>query len=139
MSAHIRPVRTRGAPAPVAGAPYSQGIDVTGSRIVIASGQVPVDPATGVLDGGDAAAQTRRVLANLRAVLEAGGASLQDVVKTTVFLTDLAGDFAAMNAVYAEVFAGHAPARSTVGVAALPLGARVEIEAWAVVPEDDED
>ena len=139
MSAHIRPVRTRGAPATGAGAPYSQGIDVTGSRIVIASGQVPVDPATGALDGGDAAAQTRRVLVNLRAVLEAGGASLQDVVKTTVFLTDLAGDFAAMNAVYAEVFAGHAPARSTVGVAALPLGARVEIEAWAVVPEDDED
>jgi 2-iminobutanoate/2-iminopropanoate deaminase len=136
---HIRAIRTSSAPAPVQGAPYSQGVDVTGQRMVFASGQVPVDPATGALDGGDAAAQTRRVLANLRAVLEAGGASLRDVVKTTVFLTDLAGDFGAMNAVYAEVFAGHAPARSTVGVAALPLGARVEIEAVAVVPEDEED
>jgi len=139
VSSHIRLVRTAAAPAPVQGAPYSQGVDVTGQRMVFASGQVPVDPATGALDGEDVAAQTRRVLANLRAVLEAGGASLRDVVKTTVFLADLAADFAAMNAVYGEVFAGHAPARSTVGVAALPLGARVEIEAIAVVPEDEED
>ncbi len=139
MSRHIRPVRTTAAPAPVAGAPYSQGIDVTGTRMVFASGQVPVDPVTGALDGEDVATQTRRALANLRAVLEAGGASLQDVVKTTVFLTDLAADFGAMNAVYAEVFGGHAPARSTVGVAALPLGARVEIEAVAVVEDDEDD
>lgn len=141
MTHHIRAIRTESAPAPVAGAPYSQGIDVTGSRLVFASGQVPVDPATGALDGDDITTQTRRVLRNLRAVLEAGGASLPDVVKTTVFLTDLSGDFAAMNAVYAQVFAGHAPARSAVGVAALPLGARVEIEAVAVVEdtEDDDD
>jgi 2-iminobutanoate/2-iminopropanoate deaminase len=139
VSHHIRTVRTAAAPAPVAGAPYSQGIDVTGTRMVFASGQVPVDPATGALEGDDVGTQTRRVLANLRAVLEGGGASLRDVVKTTVFLTDLAADFGTMNAVYAEVFAGHAPARSTVGVAALPLGARVEIEAVAVIDESEDD
>lgn len=138
MSSNLRRVRTDAAPAPVAGAPYSQAIDAAGSRMVFVSGQVPVDPATGALDGGDVAAQTRRVLANLRAVLEAGGASLQDVVKTTVFMTDLGG-FGDMNAVYAEAFGGHAPARSTVGVAALPLGALVEIEAIAVILDEDDD
>ncbi len=101
--------------------------------MVFVSGQVPIDPATGELDGVDVATQARRSLANVRAILEAAGASMTDVVKTTVFLTDMA-DFAAMNAVYAEAFAGHAPARATVAVAGLPMGAIVEIEAIAVPP-----
>lgn len=125
-------LRTDAAPAPVAGAPYSQGMAATCGRMVFTSGQVPVDPATGELCDGDIVVQTRQVLANVRAVLQAGGADMADVAKTTVFLTDLA-DFAQMNDVYAEAFGGHAPARSTIQVAALPLGARVEIEAVAVV------
>lgn len=134
MSGHIEPVRTDAAPAPVIGAPYSQGVVARAGRMVFVSGQLPLDPATGELDGADMASQARRSLANIRAVLEAAGAGMGDVVKTTVFLTDMA-DFAAMNAVYAEAFAGHAPARATVGVAELPLGAIVEIEATAAVPE----
>jgi 2-iminobutanoate/2-iminopropanoate deaminase len=93
-----------------------------------------LDPATGKLVGGDAAAQCRQVLANVAAVLGDLGATLVDVAKTTVFVTDL-GDFAAMNAVYAEAFGEHKPARSTVQVAALPLGAQIEIEAWVYRPE----
>ncbi len=134
----MRVIRTDQAPAPVAGAPYSQAIEAGRGRLLFVSGQVPVDPATGTLVDGDIAAQSRRVLANVRAVLEAGGGGLQDVVKTTVYMTDLA-EFGTMNEVYAEAFAGHAPARATVQVAALPLGARVEIDAIAVVPDDDED
>lgn len=135
----IRPIRTENAPAPVAGAPYSQAIEASGpGRLVFVSGQVPVDPATGAVVDGDITVQTRRVLDNVRAVLEAGGACMQDVVKTTVYMVDL-GAFSAMNEVYAEAFAGHAPARATVQVAALPLGALVEIDAVAVVPEDDDD
>lgn len=133
MSHHVEPVRTEAAPAPVIGAPYSQGVVARGDRMVFVSGQLPLDPATGELDGADMTSQARRSLANVRAILEAAGASMGDVVKTTVFLTDMA-DFVAMNAVYAEAFAGHAPARATVGVAALPLGAIVEIEAIAVLP-----
>ncbi|MFN8110961.1 MAG: Rid family detoxifying hydrolase [Thermoleophilia bacterium] len=130
----LRPVRTEAAPAPVAGAPYSQAISVPCGRMVFVSGQVPVDVATGALDGDDVRTQTARCLTNIRVILEAAGAGMADVAKTTVFLVDMA-DFAAMNAVYAEAFAGHAPARATIGVAALPLGARVEIEAVAVVAE----
>ena len=133
MSHHVEPVRTEAAPAPVVGAPYSQGIIARGDRMVFVSGQLPLDPATGELDGTDVTTQARRSLANVRAILEAAGASMGDVVKTTVFLTDMA-DFAAMNAVYAEAFAGHAPARATVAVAGLPMGAIVEIEAIAVPP-----
>jgi len=133
VSGHIEPVRTEAAPAPVIGAPYSQGMSAPCGRMVFVSGQLPLDPATGELDGRDMTSQARRSLANVLAILRAAGAGMGDVVKTTVFLTDMA-DFPAMNAVYAEAFAGHAPARATVGVAALPLGAIVEIEAIAVLP-----
>jgi 2-iminobutanoate/2-iminopropanoate deaminase len=130
----MRAIRTEAAPAPVAGAPYSQAVAASPGEIVFVSGQVPVDPATGALVEGDVSVQTALVLRHLAAVLEAAGAALADVARTTVFLTDLAGDFPAMNAAYAEAFGGHAPARATVGVAALPLGARVEIEVVAVLP-----
>ena len=101
--------------------------------MVFVSGQLGIDPATGALVGDDVREQAMVVLHHLAAILAASGASMQDVVKTTVYLTDLAGDFGAMNEVYAAAFAGHAPARATVGVAALPLGARVEIDAVAVI------
>jgi 2-iminobutanoate/2-iminopropanoate deaminase len=125
-----RPVPTPSAP-PVAG-PYSAAVRA-GDWLVLA-GQVPLDPATGKLVDGDAAAQCRQVLANVAAVLGDAGATLADVAKTTVFVTDL-GEFAAMNAVYAEAFGDHKPARSTVEVAALPLGAQIEIEAWVYRPD----
>ncbi|HEX3551301.1 MAG TPA: RidA family protein [Candidatus Elarobacter sp.] len=115
--------------APAAIGPYSQAIAAGG--YVFTSGQIALDPATGALVEGDAAAQTRQVMANLRAVLTAAGLSLGAVVKTTIFLVDMK-DFAAVNAVYGEAFAGAPPARSTVAVAALPRDARVEIEAIAV-------
>lgn len=129
MSSALRVIRTESAPAPVAGAPYSQAIAASGAFVFV-SGQVPVDPATGALVEDDITTQTRRVLDNVAAVLGGAGATLADVVKSTVFLVDMS-DFAAMNAVYAEAFGAHAPARSTIGVAALPLGARVEIEVVA--------
>lgn len=116
--------------APAAIGPYSQAIVAGG--FVFTAGQIPLDPATGKLVEGDIAAQTDRVLRNLAAVLEAAGASLSSVVRTTVYLTDI-GDFPTVNEVYARHFAGHAPARSTVQVARLPAGARVEIDAIAVV------
>ncbi|HID62370.1 MAG TPA: RidA family protein [Anaerolineae bacterium] len=115
--------------APAAVGPYSQAVRAGG--FVFAAGQVAIDPAAGKLIEGDIAAQTRQVLANLSAVLEAAGSSLDRVVKTTVFLKDM-GQFKAMNAVYAQFFPSEPPARSTVEVAALPLGALVEIEAIAV-------
>lgn len=118
--------------APKAIGPYSQAIETTRARTLYCSGQIPLDPATGELVPGGIEAQTDRVLENLRAVLEAAGAGLQHVVKTTVFLVDLA-DFAKMNERYGQAFAHHPPARSTVQVAALPRGARVEIEAVAVI------
>jgi 2-iminobutanoate/2-iminopropanoate deaminase len=99
----------------------------------VLAGQVPIVPSTGKLVEGDAAAQCRQVLANIKAVLADCGATLDDVAKTTVFVTDL-GDFAAMNEVYEQAFGDHKPARSTVQVAALPAGARVEIEVWAHQP-----
>lgn len=105
--------------------PYSHAVETDG--LVFLSGQTPLDPATGKLVEGDVAAQTKQCFANLFAVLEAAGLSGDDVVKTTVFLTDMA-NFPAMNAVYAERFASPFPARSTVGVRELPLGAMVEIE-----------
>jgi 2-iminobutanoate/2-iminopropanoate deaminase len=124
-----QPVPTPSAP-PVAG-PYSSAVRA-GDWFVLA-GQVPIDPSTGKLVEGDAAAQCRQVLANVTAVLADCGATLHDVAKTTVFVTDLA-DFAAMNEVYAAAFGDHKPARSTVQVAALPIGARIEIEVWAHRP-----
>lgn len=126
-----QPVPTPNAP-PVAG-PYSAAVRA-GDWLVLA-GQVPLDPATGKLVDGDASAQCRQVLANISAVLADCEATLTDIAKTTVFVTDL-GDFAAMNAIYAESFGEHKPARSTVQVAALPLGAKVEIEAWVYRPVD---
>lgn len=130
----MRLIRTESAPAPVAGAPYSQAVAAVPGELVFVSGQVPVDPATGALVEGDVAVQTRLVLAHVAAILAEAGGSLADVARTTVYLRDLAGDFPAMNAAYAEAFGAHAPARATVGVAALPLGARVEIDAVAVIP-----
>lgn len=125
----VSPVPTPSAPA-VAG-PYSPAVRA-GDWLVLA-GQVPLDPATGQFVTGDAATQARRVLDNIVGVLADCGASLTDVAKTTVFVTDL-GDFAAMNEVYAEVFGDHRPARSTVEVSALPGGAKVEIETWVYLP-----
>ncbi|GAA0270162.1 RutC family protein [Methylorubrum aminovorans] len=115
------------AAAPAAG-PYAQA--VRAGDLVFASGQLPIDPSTGGFPDG-VEAQTRRSLTNLAAVLEAGGASLASVVKTTVFLKDM-NDFSAMNAVYAEHFPSAAPARSTIEVARLPKDALVEIEAVAI-------
>ena len=114
--------------APKAVGPYSQAI-ATG-RLLFCAGQIPLLPATGELIAGEAAAQTKQVLENLGAVLRANRMTYANVVKTTVFLIDLA-DFAAMNEVYALYFPGTFPARSTIQVAALPKGARVEIEAIA--------
>ena len=122
-------IETSGAPA-AAGA-YSQAIAAGG--LVFCAGQVGIDPTTGSLVEGGVEAQTARVLRNLGAVLDAAGVSYQDVVKTTCFLADIA-DFAAFNAVYARFFTDTPPARSTFQVAALPIGARVEIEAIAVRP-----
>jgi 2-iminobutanoate/2-iminopropanoate deaminase len=116
--------------APAAVGPYSQAVRV--GDFVFAAGQVAIDPAAGKLIEGDVAAQTRQVLTNLSTVLEAAGSSLNRVVKTTVFLKDM-GQFKVMNAVYAEFFPSDPPARSTIEVTALPLGALVEIEAIAVV------
>ncbi|MGH7628423.1 MAG: RidA family protein [Gemmatimonadales bacterium] len=124
----MRAVATAGAPKAIG--PYSQGIVVGG--LVFTAGQVALDPATTELVGGGVQEQTARALDNLRAILEAAGSGMGQVVKTTVFLTDMA-DFAEMNAVYAQAFGDHRPARSTVGVKALPRGARVEIEAIATV------
>lgn len=126
MSQLLRPVHTDAAPKAVG--PYSQAIIANG--MVYCAGQIPLDPATGELIVGDVTAEARRVLQNLTAVLAAAGARLDTVVKTTVFLTNL-DDFAAMNAVYAEAFGDHRPARSTIQVSRLPKGARVEIEAIA--------
>jgi len=117
--------------APAAIGPYVQA-RVAG-RTVYCSGQIALDPTTGQLVEGGVTEQTRRVLDNLSAVLVAAGGRLADVVKTTVFLADMA-DFAAMNEVYATAFADPPPARSTVAAAGLPRGARVEIEAIAVLP-----
>ncbi len=114
--------------APAAIGPYSQAIVARG--LVFVSGQIPIDPATGFFVEGGIAAQTRQVLNNLKAVLEAAGSSLAEVIKTTVFVANLA-DFAEMNAVYGEFFPSDPPARATVQAAALPRGALVEIEAIA--------
>ncbi|HUT36592.1 MAG TPA: RidA family protein [Planctomycetota bacterium] len=120
-------ILTSNAPAPVG--PYSQAIRA--GNLVFVAGQIPVDPATNTMPQS-VADQTRVVLRNVQAVLEAAGASLADVVKTTVYLRDL-GEFVAMNQVYAEFFQEAPPARATVEVSGLPKGARVEIEAIAAV------
>jgi 2-iminobutanoate/2-iminopropanoate deaminase len=116
--------------APAAIGPYSQAVGA--GNLLFLSGQIPIDPASGELVQGDIVAQTQRVLENMSAVLAAAGGSLANVVKTTVFLVDLA-DFTAFNTIYAGYFPSSPPARSTVQVAALPKGARVEIEAVALL------
>lgn len=119
--------------APKAIGPYSQAVLSVrgGARTLYCSGQIPLDPATGELVAGDIVAQTERVLENVSAVLGEAGMAFSDVVKTTVFLADLA-DFGKMNEVYAKRFPANPPARSTVQVAALPRGSRVEIEVLAI-------
>ena len=114
--------------APAALGPYSQGIDA--GSIVITSGQVPIDPATGAVVEGAIAEQTRQSLTNVQAVLAAAGLTMDNVIKTTVFLKNM-NDFAAMNEVYATFFTGNPPARSAVEVARLPKDVLVEIEAIA--------
>ncbi|HKB81211.1 MAG TPA: RidA family protein [Thermoanaerobaculia bacterium] len=116
--------------APKAIGPYSQAVRHGG--VIYASGQIALDPATGNLISGDFSAQVRRVFDNLRAVLRAAGADFRNVTRATVYLTDL-GNFQTLNAIYAEVFGEHKPARSTIGVAALPRGAAVEIDLIAMM------
>jgi len=130
MNERKRAIRTDAAPKPIG--PYSQAVACDG--FLFCSGQVGLDPATGKLAGDDIVAQTRQALDNLGAVLEAAGANFADVVKTTIFLTDMA-DFATVNPIYGERFAGDTPpARSTFAVAGLPLGAKIEIELIAALP-----
>lgn len=121
-----RAVSTTGAPAAVG--PYSQGIIADG--FLFTAGQASLDPVTGQIVEGGIEPETERVMANLGAILDAAGATWADVVKTTIFLVDI-GEFAAVNAIYGRFLADPPPARSTVAVAALPKGARVEIEAVA--------
>jgi 2-iminobutanoate/2-iminopropanoate deaminase len=118
------PITSSGAPAAIG--PYSQAIRA--GELLFVSGQVPLDPATGELIEGDVAAQTHRVLQSLEAIVRAAGATLDDVVKTTVYLADM-NDFVAMNRVYATWFANPAPARAAVQVARLPKDAQIEIDA----------
>jgi 2-iminobutanoate/2-iminopropanoate deaminase len=118
--------------APKAIGPYSQA--VRAAQLLFISGQIPIDPATGNLIAGDIAAMTHRVFANIREILAAAGASLDQVVRTTVFLADM-NDFAAMNEVYATYFGQPAPARSTVQAARLPKDARLEIDVIAILDQ----
>lgn len=117
--------------APAAVGPYAHA--VRAGHLLFCSGQLALDPKTNQMVGATAEEQARQALANVRAVLAAEGLTLANVVKSTLFLTDLS-EFKAVNAVYAEAFAGHKPARSTIQVAALPLGARIEIEVVAEYP-----
>jgi len=121
-----QPIRTDRAPAAIG--PYSQA--VRAGEFIFISGQIPLDPATGEVVPGDAAAQTDRVLHSIRGILDDSGATLQDVVKTTIFLADM-DDFAVVNEVYGRYFDTEPPARATVQVARLPKDVRVEIEAVA--------
>jgi 2-iminobutanoate/2-iminopropanoate deaminase len=120
--------------APKAIGPYSQAVVTRHAddiQMLHAAGQIPIDPATGDLVAGDVTAQAERVMENIAAVLEQAGMAFSDIVKTTVFLVDMA-DFAAMNAVYGSRFTGEFPARSTIQVAGLPKGSRIEVEVHAV-------
>lgn len=125
-------VSTTNAPAPIG--PYNQAVQSKGWMLYTA-GQIPLDAKSGEIIGDDIKTQTRKVLENLKAVIEAGGGSLESVVKTTVFLKDM-GEFADMNEVYAEFFSNNPPARSAVQVAKLPKDVKVEIEAIALVIKD---
>lgn len=125
-----RPERIHTDQAPAAIGPYSQAMVANG--LLFTAGQIPLDPSTGEVVGDDVAAQTQRVMENLRAVLEAAGSSFETVVKTTVYLADM-NDFAAMNEVYGRHLGAHKPARSTVQAAGLPKDVRVEIDAVALL------
>lgn len=114
--------------APAAVGPYSQAVRT--GNLLFCSGQIPINPSSGMIEAGDVESQARRVLANIEAVLSAAGLGLHNVVKATMFLQDMA-DFRKVNPIYEEVFGGHKPARSTIQVAKLPLGALVEIEVIA--------
>ncbi len=118
--------------APQAIGPYSQGIKAPSSHLVFCSGQVAIDPQTKQIVGNTAAEQCRQVLKNLGEILKAGGAGYDNVVKTTMYLTDMA-DFNAVNEVYATFFGNHPPARATVQVSRLPLDVKVEIDAIAIL------
>lgn len=122
----MKPIVTSAAPAAIG--PYSQAIEVNG--FVYASGQLPIDPATGAFPKGGVQEQTRQSLLNVKAILEEAGLTLANVVKTTVYLADM-GDFAAMNEIYSQFFSQPFPARSAVAVKALPKGALVEVEVIA--------
>jgi 2-iminobutanoate/2-iminopropanoate deaminase len=126
----MKPISTKDAPAAIG--PYSQG--VRSANLVFLSGQIPLDPATGQLVQGDITAQTERVMKNLDAVLRAAGGEFANVVRCTIYLTNLA-DFTVVNEIYGRAFPRNPPARATVQVAALPKGANVEIDAIAVIPE----
>ncbi|WP_228431144.1 Rid family detoxifying hydrolase [Baekduia soli] len=128
MSVNRKPITASGAPAAVG--PYSHAVQSGGHLFL--SGQVPLDPATGELVGGGVGAQTRRCLENLQAVCAAAGAELSDAVRCGIYVTDM-GSFAEVNEAYATFFPSGPPARSTIGVAALPLGAQVEIDAIVAV------
>jgi len=130
VSQHREPVTALGAPAAIG--PYSHAVRSGG--LLFCSGQIPLDPESGELVGATPAEQARRCLENLGAVCSAAGASLHDAVRVTVYVTDLAGDFAEINEVYAEYFEADPPARVAIGVAALPKGARVEIDAVVALP-----
>lgn len=123
-------IQTGGAPAAIG--PYSQGVRARASEFLFLSGQIGLDPQTGELVPGDIEAQTERVLRNLEGVLRAAGSSLDHVVKTTIYLTDM-DEFPRVNKVYEKFFGDSLPARATVGVSSLPKGALVEVEALAVV------
>jgi 2-iminobutanoate/2-iminopropanoate deaminase len=126
----LEPIATPDAPRAIG--PYSQAIAARPARLVFCSGQIPIDPHSGEMVGaGDVKEETHRVMQNLRAVLAAAGASLDGVVKATIYLTDLQS-FALVNEVYGSYFTGPPPARATVQVAGLPRGAQVEIDAIAV-------
>lgn len=130
MSHHREPVTAVGAPAAVG--PYSHGVIAGG--LLFCSGQTPLDPETNVLVEGTVGDRTRRCLDNLAAVCASAGAQLSDAVRCGVYVTDL-GAFAEVNAAYAEYFPGQPPARTTIGVAALPLGTDVEIDAVVALPD----
>ena len=121
-------ILTPQAPAPIG--PYSQAIQV--GNFLFCSGQIPLDPVTGEMSGDDIESQTKQVMLNIAAVLKAAGAGFEHIVKTTIYLIDM-NDFPKVNAIYAERFSDVPPARSTVAVAALPRGSRVEIEVTAVL------
>ena len=129
---HKKEISTQRAPKAIG--PYSQGVSI--GRYLFLSGQIPIEPLSGEVSTGSIEAQTRQVLKNLQGVLEEAGATMKDVVKTTVYLKDLTA-FAEMNAVYGEFFTAPYTARATVGVSALPKGAGVEIDAIAVIGDEN--